>query len=520
VSATRTEETLDTEANRFVLFALERWREIAQRVLDALKAQSQRAGPVSRGIDAALQVIELIDRTRSSPMFREVGQLRSFPSGNQVLQKRAGYRELLRTFVLTEVGARLALDWELEDIFGASQRNIATLYEYWAFLQLASSVGRECGSDISASTLKLSSDELSMSFRRGAASRLRWSTTARGRTMQVELYFNREFLASAVADASWSRAMRPDCSLRIGPDDSLGEVSADDLTIWLHFDAKYRVEFADEQFSRPSGDDAAWAADAEEVERLARSKREDLLKMHAYRDAIRRSAGAYVLYPGDEQRELFTQYHELLPGLGAFVLRPGADGPIGLATLDRFLADVIDHVADRATQHERSRFWSAVIHRAPVRAKRPDRRLPALAAPPSDALVLCGLVQSRSHAEWIRKYGLYNVPAGDNRGAVAADAEILRARDLILYGMYNAPTLWARSGAWFVQSREELKRLKYPEPLSSVYLCCPVEHQEGEPEWLPLLESPLLDIAAADRDGTLGGEPFAVSWQQLLDAAA
>ena len=82
VSATRTEETLDTEANRFVLFALERWREIAQRVLDILSVQNQRAGPVSRGIDAALEVIELVDRTRSSPMFREVGRLRSFPSGN------------------------------------------------------------------------------------------------------------------------------------------------------------------------------------------------------------------------------------------------------------------------------------------------------------------------------------------------------------------------------------------------------------------------------------------------------
>lgn len=515
VSATRTEETLDTEANRFVLFALERWRELAQRVLDILTAQSRRAGPVSRGIDAALEVIELIDRTRSSPMFREVARLRSFPSGNQVLQKRAGYRELLRTFVLTEVGARLALDWDIDDVFGASQRNIATLYEHWAFLQLAQSVGRVCGADISVSALQLSTDEMSMAFRRGAASRLEWTTTARGRTMLVELFFNREFLASALPDASWSRAMRPDCSIRVRPDDSMGEVSADDLMIWLHFDAKYRVEFADEQFSPPSADDAAWAAQAEEVERLARSKREDLLKMHAYRDAIRRSAGAYVLYPGNEQREPFTQYREVLPGLGAFVLRPAANGARGVADLERFLACVIDHVADRATQHERSRFWSTVIHRAPTAATRPDRRLPELAVPPSDALVLCGLIRNRSHAEWIKACGLYNVRAGDRRGAVAADAEILRAPDLVLYGRDVVPTLWARRGPWFVQSREELRRLGYPQPRGTVYLCCPAERREDEPEWLPLL-----DIAAAGLGGELFGEPFAVSWQQLLDAIA
>ena len=48
--------------------------------------------------------------------------------------------------------------------------------------------------------------------------------------------------------------------------------------------------------------------------------------MHAYRDAIRRSAGAYVIYPGDEERTPFMEHHEVLPGLGAFPLRPGATG--------------------------------------------------------------------------------------------------------------------------------------------------------------------------------------------------
>ena len=514
ISAVRTEETLDTEPNRFVLFALERWREIAQRVLDVLNVQTRRTGPISRGIDAALEVIDLIDRTRSAPMFREVGPLRSFPSGNQVLQKRGGYRELLRTFVLAEIGARLALDWDVDDVFGASQRNVATLYEYWAFLQLARSVGHVCGADLTVSALQLSTDEMSMAFRRGAASRLAWSTTARGRTMEVELYFNREFLVSALPDSSWSRAMRPDCSIRIRPADSLGDVSADDLTVWLHFDAKYRVEFAEEQFSPASSDDGGWAAEAEEVERLARSKREDLLKMHAYRDAIRRSAGAYVLYPGDEQRKPYTEYHELLPGLGAFALRPGAEGPTGVSNLERFLSEVIDHLADRATQHERSRFWSTVIHRAPVAGHRRDRRFPALPVPPSDAVVLCGFVKNGRHAAWINERGLYNVRAGDRPGAVTADAEVLRAPDLLLYGRELVPTLWTRRGPWFVQSREELRRIGYPQPRGPVYLCCAVERREDEPEWLPLLE-----LAAAGLESRLFGEPFAANWQELLDAA-
>jgi hypothetical protein len=473
------------------------------------------AGPISRGIDAAVEVIELVDGTRSAPIFREVGQLQTFPIGNQVLQKRAGYRELLRTFVLAETGARLALDWDVGDVFGASQRNVATLYEYWAFLQLARCVGRACGVDLTASAFRLSSDEMSMAFRSGGDSLLSWTTTARGRSMRVDMYFNRTFLVSTLPDASWSRAMRPDCSIRVRPEGSLGQVLADDLTIWLHFDAKYRVEFAEEQFSAPASDDATWAAESEELERLARSKREDLLKMHAYRDAIRRSAGAYVLYPGNDQPGPFTEYDELLPGLGVFALRPSPQGPTGVANLERFVAQVIDHLADRASQHERSRYWSTVIHRPPVVARRRDRRLPALPAPPSDAPVLCGFVKNDQHATWIEARGLYNVRAGDRRGAVGADAEILRAPDLVLYGRGRAATLWARRGPWFVQSRDELRRTGYPQPRGSVYLCCPVERREDEPEWLPLL-----DFTAAGLEGNLAGEPFAVSWQQLLDAAA
>ena len=86
--------------------------------------------------------------------------------------------------------------------------------------------------------------------------------------------------------------------------------------------------------------------------------------MHAYRDAIRRSAGAYVLYPGTEL-ELLQEYHELLPGLGAFALRPTEVGPAaGTSLLRSFVEDIFEHIASQFTQHERSRYWSSKIHSA------------------------------------------------------------------------------------------------------------------------------------------------------------
>jgi hypothetical protein len=306
--------------------------------------------------------------------------------------------------------------------------------------------------------------------------------------------------------------MRPDCSLRLQPDGLGRDIAADDLAVWLHFDAKYRVEFAAEQFAPSDERDGALAAEAEAVERLARSKREDLLKMHAYRDAIRRSAGAYVIYPGDEQRPPFMEHHEVLPGLGAFPLRPGPTGPAGASALDRFLEDVLDHVSDRATQHERSRFWRTVVHRTvPTRSDR-DRRLPALSVPPSDAPVLCGNLRGRPHRQWVEHTGLYNVRAGERRGSLAADAEILRALDIVLYGPGLRPSLWARRGHWFVQLQDEMVTLGYPNPRGRVYLCCPVERRDDEPEWLAQLS--LRDRAVT---GAIPGLPFASTWRDLLD---
>ena len=186
----------------------------------------------------------------------------------------------------------LLLDWDLDDAFAASgERNVATLYEYWAFLQLAKSIGRVCGADLSALVMERSNDGMSLGFPRGRRSRLTWALVGRGRNLTADLYFNREFLVSSRPDSSWTHAMRPDCWLRLRPDGLAGGIAADELAMWLHFDAKYRVEFVDEQFAPPDELDGTRAAEAEAVERLARSRREDLLKMHAYRDAIRGRRG-------------------------------------------------------------------------------------------------------------------------------------------------------------------------------------------------------------------------------------
>ena len=72
--------------------------------------------------------------------------------------------------------------------------------------------------------------------------------------------------------------------------------------------------------------------------------------MHAYKDAIRRTYGAYILYPGLESGSggdpyySWIGYHEVLPGLGAFTVRPGEDQEVGLKSLKEFFEDIFDNM--------------------------------------------------------------------------------------------------------------------------------------------------------------------------------
>ena len=52
-----------------------------------------------------------------------------------MLQRKAGYRELLRFWLQFHAGAQLAWDGG-SDVFEAGARNVATLYEYSLFFQL------------------------------------------------------------------------------------------------------------------------------------------------------------------------------------------------------------------------------------------------------------------------------------------------------------------------------------------------------------------------------------------------
>jgi hypothetical protein len=506
LARSRQEATPDTAANRFIKYALESWRDLAHSFRDGFAPKSAKRipGPVRRGLQAADRVIDLLNDILTDPIFREIGSLDRFPASSQVLQKQQGYRQLLRLFVLVDAGLELPWASDSEGVYSPSLRDIAKLYEIWCYLTLVDVVGRVCGQLQTGHAFESSTSGLSLKLRRGAHSTVEWRTVRRGRLLEIRLMFNRYFTGE---DETWTKPMQPDCSILIRP---LPSISDSSLDVWVHFDAKYRVDGSPPiTFSAENDDDDG---DDESLPRGS-ARRDDLLKMHAYRDAIHKTAGAYILYPGDKTL-VKEQFAETLPGLGAFPLRPGADETHGAKVISDFLIGVLDHVADQATQHERERFWRARIYRSTPQQHPSLPPVGFLDRPPADTVVLLGYVRGAQHRAWIERTKSYNVRADGRAGSVQLGGRELGARLVLLYekiaGKYGVVAL-ARPGEWRAVDRQELLSSGYSRPRGRLYLVTTLELIPDPPPWL-------FDIAIDPLrpDGAVRAAPFAVTWLDLM----
>jgi hypothetical protein len=344
VSAAERYITADTVENRFVRFAVERF----DRFLVDVESRASTLNDGARNRLLA-EIAPLRARLRSALAIEPlvgVGALASVPFSSTVLQGRDGYREIFRAYLLFGLSARFS--WQPnDDAYWVSQRDAATLYEYWAFLKLLFLVTRiaRLGRPDASELIARSGEGFSVMLRRGRGTAVRGVVSTVHGDLALRLNFNRSFRGSTApgGSGSWTIGLRPDYTLSVWPA-PLPEEDAEATyeMVHVHFDAKYRVEFEDvlhdPEFRRDVSAQGVGAAEA---------KAADLAKMHAYRDAIRSSYGAYVLYPGDVDQH-WPMYRELMPGLGAYTLRPGTENPALEAFLTNLIAEAADRGSDRA----------------------------------------------------------------------------------------------------------------------------------------------------------------------------
>jgi hypothetical protein len=78
---------------------------------------------------------------------------------------------------------------------------------------------------------------------------------------------------------------------------------------------------------------------------------------------MRQTIGSYVLYPGDGDPNEMRKFHEIAPGVGAFVMKPGNEEC--LEALAGFLGDVFKHQQSQFTQFRYLAETNFTTHRNP-----------------------------------------------------------------------------------------------------------------------------------------------------------
>ena len=481
VSVRSRTDFLDTAENRFVKMVLSEFRDFVADVAAHLARDpaAEEKPDTRRLLLETRRLRGMLESQLGRGFLPDVSAPEVLPLGSPVLQRKSGYRELLRFWLQFHAGAQLA--WEGgADVFEAGARNVATLYEYWLFFQLEQLFRRKFACDQPLHALVLDKDRTppQLTLQRGVELRTpvsgSWSEKA-GRNLRAEFHFNRKFAPRAARNApgSWTRGVQPDYTISIWPADySKAEAEANELMVHVHFDAKYRVERVRELLGDEADDVAFADGESARDEVRTAAKYADLLKMHAYRDAIRRTAGAYVLYPGnpgDGQR--FQGFHEVLPGLGAFAVRPDKDGrPEGIGPLSEFLDSVVDHLANRTTSRERVTYHVSeayTLQEDPVpygTLRLPESDIYGAdfrALPPAEEMVLASWYRNEAQRALAEaENGFAYVRLGRRSGALHVHPNLARVRRVLLRteGAVVAPgLLLLREPGFRVFTRSQLR---------------------------------------------------------------
>ncbi len=95
--------------------------------------------------------------------------------------------------------------------------------------------------------------------------------------------------------------------------------------------------------------------------------------MHTYNDAIRRTIGSYVLYPGNAKQadmgnKVFSLYDEILPGVGAFAIKP-SNSALGEKELCRFISDMIKEKGQDNSRLNRLKYYAEMVMQEPAAFK-------------------------------------------------------------------------------------------------------------------------------------------------------
>jgi predicted component of viral defense system (DUF524 family) len=516
ITTIRKTDSVDTSENRFIKHALENFLKFCTDINNKAKEFAHK----KMENESELMIRELESQLHHT-IFKHISRPTTLKLNSPVLQRKEGYREVLRVWLMFDLAAKLI--WKGgDDIYSGGKKDIATLYEYWLFfklLDLFQSIFELEPKDISE-LINETPDGLNLQIKQGKFTALLGVYNSGSRKLNIRFNYNRSFSGKKTYpdSGSWTTTLRPDYTLSFWPYGiSEAEAERQELIVHIHFDAKYKIANLTDFLEKNSENDI----DEEKTEnRKGIYKNADLLKMHAYKDAIRRTGGAYVLYPGDKSINQ-KGFHEIIPGLGAFPVKPSKTDS-GIGELKAFILEIIDHFINRASQREKIAYRTFDIYKNPpesddvVKERLPEPYNTNRDLIPDDTFVLVGYYNSQEQYDWIKRTGLYNFRMGSGTGSLILDKETVSSKFLLLHtsGDKDSVDLWKIvSRGPKVYSKEDLIRKGYPAPSQDNYLIIQIE---------PITDSEFENTSWTFKDlsnyspGRASAFPFTASLAELM----
>ena len=124
-------DILDTPENRLVKYFLF----MVNDLLDEMILLIEEDDIKRYAAESIFDFKEIINDYLMDGWLDDVGELKYFPSNSQVLQKKAGYRDILRFFMVFESAFFISLD-DIEELIKGYQHKLYDLYEYWCYIKL------------------------------------------------------------------------------------------------------------------------------------------------------------------------------------------------------------------------------------------------------------------------------------------------------------------------------------------------------------------------------------------------
>ena len=298
-------DSYDNNENRFIKYFIQLCLSIIERFQEKFKKQKKLLN--TKLITNNEKYIGELKSILNNSFLKNVGDMKNIPMYSTVLTKRDGYRQFFKMYLgLKSIPINVFDENELEELI--ENKSLDVLYENFCFFTVAQLLSELYGGKLDKKKYKVDKTEFSKTLKKKTNSNY-FVFTTNGNLPTVRLHYNKNYGKTA----SYSKSYDPDISLEIL--DIYDQIQA----IYL-FDAKFKVLI----YGITPIEDIENQID--NTGNIRTFNFDDISKMHTYKDAIKLSRGAYILYPGDQRKVYYED--DMIPkieyqGVGAFGLRPG-----------------------------------------------------------------------------------------------------------------------------------------------------------------------------------------------------